>query len=860
MMGDYLAQVAEELLSTARAGFKQIGYRDELLLSQYRFADYWDSSYPVREILLAGFAQQPPSYRSAGFGVFISVNGNEHMSDYIALGAPQVLVIDPAGSEVRLWKLLGNDGPQLTERIKPEELLNTIRSRREEWGPEGVLRAKSIGPYAREEQLDIYDFGLLPVLEQEVHRKLDSLFNDAMTTTVAALLGDRETELSIADYRGLFRLMFRLVAAKLLADRGHPGDWSNPDVKQVLRDVENFYFQTSKPEQVLEEHYVRQLAWDVIRTSFHFQNLSLEALAQVYEDTFVSAETRRTYGTHATPPEIAEFVVGSLPFESISDPNQRTVFEPFSGHAPFLTAALGRLRSLLPSSTGVAERHSYLVKMLSGIELDSFAKEIARYSLILADYPNPNGWRIVEADAFHSLEFTKFLLEANIVLCNPPFGQFTTNERERYPHRRAANKGVEALLRVLENPPLMLGFVLPRSFVDGSIYRSSREQLANLYGNISITALPDIAFRFSEAETVVVLASERTYEERHLHRAFVSKRDYKRFVQTGLPTWEDIEQVPAEQTTVPQLWRHPLAKGLEEHLKDFSRLEQVADIHRGVEYKTPAKKHVSDHAMRGFVPGLHNVDDGLEPYLVREWKYLDADPNVMRTAAYHFPWDKPKVIANAARLSRGPWRIMAAVDVDGLLCYQRFHGIWPKDDTPTELIAAVLNGLVANVLLSSSETTRDNLVRALRAIPLPDLTQEETDSVCELVRKYRGQAWAQDQLDIAEVSARELAVQIDTIVLSGYHLPDWLTSDLMDYIGSVEHPRLGSSFDVQLRERYGRLVDKKFNQGLTESEVQEVNRINQLLDTAEANYYAPIVETLSTIRMDATASHLANED
>jgi hypothetical protein len=859
-VGEYLVRAAEELVSTVRSGFEQIGYRDELLLQEYRFADYWDASYPVREIPLAGFAQQPPSYRTAGFGVLIAANGDEHMSNFIALGAPQVFVIDSTASEVRLWKLLGTEGPQLADRIRPEAILSTIRSHREEWGPEGVLRAKSIGPYAKPEQLDIYDFGILPVLEQEVHRRLDSLFAHATATILEALRQHRATEPSDADYRGLFRLMFRLVAAKLLADRGHPGDWSNPDVARVLQDVDDFYFRTSKPEQVLEERDIQQSAWDVIRKGFHLQNLSLEALAQVYETTFVSTETRRTYGTHATPPEIAEFIVGRLPFEDIDDPNQRTVFEPFSGHAPFLTAALGRLRSLLPASTGAEERHRYLVEMLSGIELDSFAREIARYSLILADYPNPNGWQIAEADAFHSLEFTQFLLRSNVVLCNPPFGQFTASERGRYPNLRAANKGVQTLLRVLENPPLMLGFVLPRSFADGSIYRTAREQLANLYGDISITALPDIAFRFSEAETVVVLASARTYEERRWHRVFVSKRDYKLFLQTGRPTWEDVEQLPASQLSMPQLWKNPLAKGLEEQLKDYSRLEHVADIHRGVEYRTPVEEHISDGPKRGFVPGLHRVDDGLEPYFVRAWKYLDADPDVMRTEAYRLPWDRPKVIANAARLSRGPWRIMAAVDERGLLCYQRFHGLWPRDETPIELIAAVLNGPVANVLLSASETTRDNLVRALRAIPLPRLAQEDIDTVCELVRRYQRQAVVQNQLEMEDIAFQDLVVQIDTIVLSGYYLPDWLKSDLMDYIGSTRHPRLESSFVDQLRERYGKLIDKKFSQGLVSSEIREVERINQLLDSAEASYYAPIIDALAKVRADITVGRSIDEE
>ena len=36
------------------------------------------------------------------------------------------------------------------------------------------------------------------------------------------------------------------------------------------------------------------------------------------------------------------------------------------------------------------------------MEAEAFACEVAGYSLILADYPNPNGWQIEKADVFTS--------------------------------------------------------------------------------------------------------------------------------------------------------------------------------------------------------------------------------------------------------------------------------------------------------------------------------------------------------------------------------------------------------------------------------------------------------------------------
>jgi type I restriction-modification system DNA methylase subunit len=844
-MENPVASSTEELLSIAR-GFGEIGYQEELLLPRYQFADFLSPTCPVREIQLAGFVQQPPSYRTASFGVLVDPNAPEHIADFTALGAPHIFVINPDAGEVDRWVFQVSKNPRRVEQIRSDALLATIRAHHHDWGPESVLRVESIGAHATPVQLDFADYGLVPALEREAYQKLDQLFERVFTVTAEAHRQRYQKELGAEDSRSLFRLIFRLVAAKLLADRRHQGNWADPDVDVVIRGINKFYFQEAEPAQILPDTAVQQVAWDEIRMGFHLQNVSLEALAYVYENTFVSRALRRTYGTHATPPEVAEFVVRQLPFEAIPS-DQRTVFEPFAGHAPFLTAALGRLRSLLPAHVGVDARHEYLVRMLSGIELDSFACEIAWHSLILADYPNPNGWRIEEANAFTSPKFREFLTGANIVLCNPPFGQFTDQEREQYSDLQAANKAVETLLRVLETPPLMLGFVLPRIFTDGRSYRAARKRLADVYGNISLIALPDTAFRFSEAETVVLLASDRAVTERKWYRAFVAKHDYDQFWQTGRATWENIEYVDTRVESEPQLWKEPLARNLTDQLKELTPLGQVANIHQGMQYIGSVEDHVSTSPRRGFAPGLQNVEDGLEPYIIRQWKYLQVDSSVMRRKAYLFPWHEKKVIANAIRISRGSWRIVAAVDEVGLVCYQQFHEIWPKDDTPLELIAAVLNGPVANVLLRTSATTRHNRIQDLKAIPLPQLSVHDIALVRELVHAYR--ALPERQTDQVEQQYDDLydglMVQIDTIILSGYALPDWLEAKLMDFIGSVQRPYSYLSFVEQLRYRHGRLVDKKFTEGLSSTEIRELNQINRLLDAAEASYYTPIMEALA---------------
>lgn len=840
-----------ELVERTNLAFQEIGYKEELIREGYRFADFLSDSYLVREIPLAGFAHYPPSYRTSGFGVVISDAPNSEnenfLSDFRALGAPHLLVINNRRQEVYHWELITGT-PLFHETVKAENLVETIRGKRDEWGPESVLRSKVIGTTKTTRQLDFYDVGLLPVIEEQVNSKLDELFGRTLTAATEAYYSQNRQDMEPDAYQSLFRLVFRLVAAKLLADRDHPGTWIFRDVKETLSNVERFYFQAVPPEPLVLQEEIQQTVWDIIRRGFHLENLSLEALAYVYEHTFVTTETRIAYGTHATPPEIAEFVVDQLPLHDLST-SERRIFEPFTGHAPFLIAALGRLRSLLPSDLSSAERHRYFTSMLSGIELDSFAREIARYSLILADYPNPNGWRIESADAFNSQTFGRYLTQSSVVLCNPPFGDFTKEEFLRYPDLRSTRKPVQVLLQILDQPPEMIGLVLPRSFVDGRSYKEIRKKLADSYGTIRITALPENVFRFSRAETVVLTASDRDPDrtERNWFRAFVSREDYAHFRYTRCPSWEDNVTVVGEVGDSPRLWESPLERSLTSHLAGHIQLGTVAEIHRGIEYKARVREHVSEEPLPGYARGLQNVDDGLEPYFIDGFKYLDLDPNSMRGGSYKYEWRQPKVIANAARISSStPWRIIAAPDQTGLYCYQRFHGLWPTRDISLELIAATLNGPIANALLSVSATSRDNLITNINKLPLPDLSPLDLELLVSHVRLYRhlraGTELAQRRLFD---SARPAMTLVDVVVLRGYKLPDWLIHNLFRYIGRQKRPRVGISFIEQLYELHSVLVDQKFLGKLPDTHLLLLDYVNYLLDIAERDFYRPIQEALT---------------
>lgn len=779
-----------------RGGLKEIGYRDNLLRDTYPFADVLAETSPTREIPLAAFAQEPTSYRSACFGVTVLDHYTpDTLQQYRALGAPQILVLSPASDTVQRWRMTATGEPVFIERIASEHLLSAFQANRSEWSPDAVLRAKSIGFARGPVQLDFFDTGLLPTLEGITHRKLDYLFRDVLAISKA--IYDEHQE-GVPDYEGLFRLIFRFIAAKMLADRGHPDSgWLDPDPQRVIAAVDAFYFRQAPDETLIQNRAVQHAAWDKIRSAFHFQNLSVEALAYVYENTLVSDRSRQLYDTHATPPQIAEYIVQQLPLDNLPQDDRR-VFEPFAGHAPFLIAALGRLRTMLPAAMSSHERHDYFVRMLSGMEIDAFAREVARYSLILADYPNPDGWDIAQDDVFTSPRADDYLQRARIVLCNPPFSDRPKSEARNHQREGAAKRAVEALNRVMRHPPAQIGFVLPKVFVSGQEYRDARRRLAEAYQEIDIVVLPDTVFQHSDVETALLIAHGARGSAPRRHVASISKHDYERFLQTGTPSWR--EELPAnlvDPTGAPIFWRTPLWR-VWEALERLPRLGDVAEVHRGIEYQLSMRSHqeqlVSSKPRSGFAAGLVNVSPGFEPFFIGDVSFLNTDPSVMLYEAYKLPWDRPKVIANAARLSRGPWRISAVSDYQGLICYQRFHGIWPTSGTLPEVISAILNSPLANAFLNAhpAAAERDNQIRAVENIPFPSFTSAQAQTIVVLIRQYQSlrAQWREqpEHAEELEAACRDILAKIDAEVLTAYDLPPRMEKMLLDIFAGYQRP------------------------------------------------------------------------
>ncbi len=774
-------------LASIEQGLLSLGYDAEALHRAYSFADVLDSAAQTRTVALAAFTQTPESFRSAAFGV---VEGEPDSAAAVmanrALGAPIFFSID--SSDVGVWAVGARQAPRLLERVPVGQLSELFDRYRDSWTPQALHRAKALDLPRGPVQVDFIDLGLLPAIEQEVQHKLHRIMAEVLDLLLPSDTG-QESE------KAAFRLTFRLLAAKILIDREHPAaaDWAHDDASAVLSGIQGYYglrllgtnVAAVSPDDITA-------AWAHLRSSITLRNISSDSLAFVYENTLVTADTRKLFGTHSTPRPVAEYVLSQIDL-SRCDPETVRIAEPFAGAGIFLVAALRELRDLLPPEWPAERRHQFLVDRMVGAELDAFACEVATLSLILADYPNANGWHIRSTDLFKAGALSAFLEGATLILCNPPFEDFTAEERQDYPEAFAVSpaKAMVALHAAIDAGPEALGFVLPRGVLQQTQYRHLRVQLAATYDRIELVSLPDRIFEKATYPCALVIATDRRPVETltkpvRLSAKTVVDADRELFLAHGSVTSErqSVRAAPAGNIWIGEL------DALWFYLEDAPRLGISADIGRGLQWRSQRAGVFSEPGpMRE--RGIYKPADSLIPFHLMNMVWLSTDPELnYRQGPLQRPWDKPKVVINNQRSSRGPWRLAAAADDSGLWASQQFTGIWPTGDYDIRALAAILNGPLANAFVTEHSTDHDFTNVMLASMPLP----RKLDMVAlgAAVQEYEALLDQKRHAVLAtgdhDARLDRLLVWIDALVLDGYDLPPRLERQLFAYFEGRERP------------------------------------------------------------------------
>jgi SAM-dependent methyltransferase len=779
-------------VSEVVGGLRSIGYDGSLLEENYKFPDWFSPEAGEWKVAAAAFAQTPISYDSACIGV-VQANGLRRESlinKCRALGAPIVLEID--GAEVREWAVSRKEnGHGLVDTYGADHLSEMLASRAADWRPQNVLRLKNIGSYQWNQQLALFA-GLLPELEERIQSRLDPLLRDTLSRVRESYLESSGKE---PNGTQIFKLIFWTLTAKVFYDR-QVGAFSklSGNSDELLSAVAKHYGE-DVPRLLTRE--ARQIAADRIWNDFDFRNLSVEVLAQIWSSTLVDNETKRKLSIHRTSRSIVRYVVERIPFDR-SGEDKRIILEPCSGSGVFLIGAMNALRQNLFGADAL-ERHRYFVQHLAGIETDPFAVEISRLALTLADFPNPNGWNIKQGDVFEDSVSTSYLERAGVVLCNPPYSDFDSKDRAQY-NAQHVQRPAAILNHVLNHlhPQGVLGFVLPRNFVDGKGgYAAVRERIAKRFASIEVTLLPDRAFE-ADSEIAILIATDPIP-----HKAC---RVINRKVNDDASSWrqfEEAHQVSSEYATefsVDEAKQSLLVPELPEvwdFLVNYPTLGEVAELHRGIEWNMPLTLEGAETGNRSQLVKSGPADGyrlGIAPKTTfkvferPQLAYLNFRPEVQRGNAWKHGWDKPKAILNKAARSRGRWRVAAFPDSTGIACYQTCTGVWPKSHSLDEWsLSAILNSPVVNAFVATREGKTDVTMETLELAPVPHFTGAQRIKLRELIQEYQ-RITSTLPLEGKSGDAEGILKQIDATVLAGYRMPPRIERQLLDFFRGQERP------------------------------------------------------------------------
>lgn len=777
--------MTDKIISQVENAFIRIGYRQNLLQRDYKYVDLFSSDMPIRTVKYAIFGQEPFDYRSACFGIQLAEPNRSTdviVNELKSLGAPHVFIIN--NGETERWAITERE-PIFQEAYETASLPNVIIQNQRNWEPQAIIRAKSGFVRPRPRQLDFIDIGLLPALDYEASQKIDHLLQAVLNYAEEDFQGRGLP----FDAPAVFQVVFSLLAAKVLKDRNiRNSNGINFSIPQTaLKAVYDHYgFSLTIPASKIPKLTLESISKKIGKI-FPLNNISVDTLTYIYENSFVSPKSRKELGIHSTPSYIADYILSQIPIDSLQR-DQWHVTDPMCGHGIFLIAAMRRMKSLLPGDWNGKQRHTFFVSHLHGIEIDPFSVEVARMCLMLSDFPEPNGWDLKIHDIFADKVLENSMDKTMILVGNPPF-ESIKGRRPEIP------KPVEFLRRALPILPnnALIGLVLPRSFVDSSDSKKERDVFLSDFEIISLTCLPDRIFLHSDAETAIIVAQkQRSQGKGNVLYREVKDSGREDFRIRHRVTWED--NVPQSYLKDKMQGRFvvPLLREIWERLEEHTKLGEIVDISIGVQYKPNLGKEklseiICEKPFPSSKPGISNVTRGFMQFVAKDTCYMSTDRQYRRfetSTAWDLPWDKPKIIVPASPMSRGPWRYAAAIDKKGRIVGRRFYSIWSKSSNlGVEVLAAFLNSPIAQAYVYTYSSKRDITKYIYSGIPIPSDVSTAKPILNFLVNQYM-KYYKEKNLE----GAKKILLQIDAEILKLYKLPPRLERQLLDIFWGHQRP------------------------------------------------------------------------
>lgn len=575
-----------------------------------------------------------------------------------------------------------------------------------------------------------------------------------------------------------------------------------PDIFELLITLSQTYKEYFSDKLMFK--YGKELLSEIyenLNRSINYQSVDHELLGYFYESTLLQlSETkaeniRKEFGIYYTPRILSQEIVSNIPFESIPV-DERYILDGTCGSGSLLLSACKRLEDLVSYEKTEFDRHEYLTKMIEGYDIDKFASEVARLSLLLYSLPYGNKWNIRAGDL---LRISKSKIQIPyVILGNPPYEEIRGNSHK-------IQKAVAFLDKYLDwlHDDGFIGIILPESFLQNDSSVLQRKVLLNEFDIIELWMLPGQIFE-NNCSTIVIIAQKKKLQDENITKIKIlvrNKESIKRYFKQRKWDFEFFVNIQKRWRNEPKykISVSPIEDILQKIVKGKNTVGDITKNVMGI--MLPSNYKLSQMEFDGWTPYIANAND-FRKYVISPKMHANV-----RFFNYHMSKEEETEIKKdykglrlrrdyesiykasnkiLVKMSSTPGEINcinALIDENGYYPSHSFFVIISNDRRVSNyVLCALINSDLINAFVRRECVKRTLTVGVVRSIPIPEFNDIQISRIEQYYLNIK-EAYALDD----EEKVKEIKEKIDDIIFEAFELEP------------VEREKIRNYFEVYTR-------------------------------------------------------------
>ena len=586
------------------------------------------------------------------------------------------------------------------------------------------------------------------------------------------------------DLNNITSITMHVISALIINSKIKP-DEKVPDLFELLTDLSQTYKDYFSDKLMFK--YGKGLLIEIyndLNRSINYQSVDHEVLGYFYESTLLQlsetkAETiRKEFGIYYTPRILSQEIVWSIPFESIPV-DERYVLDGTCGSGSLLLSACKRLEELVSYEKTEIDRHNYLTRMIEGYDIDKFASEVARLSLLLYSLPYGNKWNIHAGDL---LRINKSKIQVPfVILGNPPYEEVRGNSQKKQKAAAFLDKYLEWL-----HDDGFIGIILPESFLQNDSSVSQREKLLNEFDIIELWMLPGQIFE-NNCSTIVIIAQKKKVEDEKLTKIKVlvrNKESIRSYFKQRKWDFEFFVNIQKRWKNEPKykISVSPVEDILQKIIKGKKTIGDITQNVMGIMF--PSNYNFSRMQFDGWIPYIANANN-FRKYVIspqmrdnvcffdyhmseEEEKKIKKDYKGLRLRR-----DYESIYAASnkilVKMSSTPGEINcinALVDEDGYYPSHSFFVLISEDKKVSNyVLCALINSKLINAYVRRECVKRTLTTNVVRSIPVPEFSDVQISKIEQCYMSIKEACTSEDKEKVEKIQKT-----IDDIIFEAFNL------------------------------------------------------------------------------------------